>query len=149
MMEHKRFALSLQVPEAFVAPNGSMLKLAPGEPGIIDEAPSGRIHLDGKVPVAEGDGLAKARRSLGFAGFAGVTVIVDKKGRAATSPALIADGVPETVVAAMRSAATDAAYSGRFDDDEEAAERIRRAVRREAQSAWGKRPVVRVEIVRL
>ena len=149
MMEHKRFALSLQVPEAFVAPNGSMLKLAPGEPGIIDEAPSGRIHLDGRVPVAEGDGLAKARRSLGFAGFAGVTVIVDKKGRAATSPALIADGVPETVVAAMRSAATDAAYSGRFDDDEEAAERIRRAVRREAQSAWGKRPVVRVEIVRL
>ncbi len=149
MMEHKRFALSLQVPEAFVAPNGSMLKLAPGAPGIIDEAPSGRVHMDGKVPVAEGDGLAKARRSLSYAGFAGVTVIVDKKGRPATSPTVQADGIPETVLAAMRNAADDAANSGRLNDDEEAAERIRRAVRREAQVTWGKRPVVRVEIVRL
>jgi len=149
MMEHKRFALSLQVPDAIVAPNGSILKLAPGPAGIIDEAPSGRVHMDGKVPVAEGDGLARARRSLGFAGFAGVTVIVDKKGRAATSPAVQTEGIPETVVAALRDAADESARSGRLDDDEEAAERIRRAVRREAQVTWGKRPVVRVDIVRL
>jgi ribonuclease J len=149
MMEHKRFALSLQVPDAIVAPNGSILKLAPGQAGIIDEAPSGRVHMDGKVPVAEGDGLARARRSLGFAGFAGVTVIVDKKGRAATSPTVQTEGIPENVVAALRDAADESARSGRLDDDEEAAERIRRAVRREAQVTWGKRPIVRVDIVRL
>jgi len=149
MMEHKRFALSLQVPEAIVAPNGSMLKLAPGPAAIIDEAPSGRVHMDGKVPVAEGDGLARARRSLGYAGFAGVTVIIDKKGRPVTSPSVQTEGIPETVVAALREAADHAARSARLDDEEEAAERIRRAVRREAQVSWGKRPVVRVDIVRI
>lgn len=149
MMEHKRFALSLQVPNAIVAPNGSILKLAPGDTAIIDEAPSGRVHMDGKVPVAEGEGLARARRSLGFAGFAGVTVIVDRKGKLAASPSLQSDGIPETVVAAMREAADGSARAARVDDDEEAAERIRRAVRREAQVTWGKRPVVRVDIVRL
>ena len=149
MMEHKRFALSLQVPEAIVAPNGSILKLAPGDVAIIDEAPAGRVHMDGKVPVAEGEGLARARRSLGFAGFAGVTVIVDRKGKLVTAPALQSDGIPETVVAAMREAAEESARAGRIDDDEEAAERVRRAVRREAQVTWGKRPVVRVDIVRV
>ena len=32
LMEHRRFAESLQVPHAIVAPNGSVLKLAPGTP---------------------------------------------------------------------------------------------------------------------
>ncbi len=32
-------------------------------------------------------------------------------------------------------------------DDEESAERLRRAVRRAAQAAWGKRPMVKVEIL--
>lgn len=149
MMEHKRFALSLQVPDAIVAPNGSIVKLAPGDVTIIDEAPSGRVHMDGAVPVAEGEGLARARRGLGYAGFAGVTVIVDKKGRAATAPVVQTEGIPETVAAAMREAAETAARAGRLDDEEEAAERIRRAVRREAQAVWNKRPVVRVELVRV
>ncbi|MCC6227538.1 MAG: ribonuclease J, partial [Microthrixaceae bacterium] len=149
MMEHKRLALSLQVPDAIVAPNGSILKLAPGEASIVDEAPSGRVHMDGAVPVAEGEGLAKSRRSLGFAGFAAVSVIADRKGRVAANPSVIAEGIPETVVTALRAAADEAARAGRFDDDEEAAERIRRAVRRAAQSTWNKRPVVRVEIVRI
>lgn len=149
MMEHKRFAESLQVPTAIVAPNGSMLKLAPGEATIIDEVPSGRVLLDGKVPVLEGESPSKARRGMSFAGFAGVTVIVDGKGKPLAEPAVITEGIPETVAAAMRDAAGDAAHTGRLTDDEEAAERLRRAVRRAAQSAWGKKPMVKVEIVRL
>lgn len=149
MMEHKRFALSLQVPDAIVAPNGSMVRLAPGEVAIVDEAPSGRVHMDGAVPVAEGEGLARARRGLGFAGFAGVSVIADGKGRIVAAPSVLSEGIPETVVAAMRAAADTAARAGRIDDEAEAAERIRRAVRRAAQVAWNKRPVVRVEIVRV
>jgi ribonuclease J len=149
MMEHKRFAESLQVPDAIVAPNGSMLKLAPGTPAIIDEVPHGRIHLDGRVPVLEGDSVARNRRGLAFAGFAAVTAIVDAKGRVVADPTLLSEGIPETVAAAMREAADVAARAARLSDDEESAERLRRAVRRAAQSAWGKKPMVKVEIVRL
>jgi ribonuclease J len=149
MMEHKRFAESLQVPTAIVAPNGSMLKLAPGEATIIDEVPSGRIHLDGRVPVLEGESLARNRRGLSFAGFAGVTIIVDAKGRVAVPPSVLTEGIPETVAAAMREAAEEAARKARMTDDEEGMERLRRAVRRAAQANWGKKPMVKVEIVRL
>lgn len=149
LMEHKRLAESLQVPHAQVTPNGSMLKLAPGDPVIIDEVPSGRVHLDGKVPVSEDEGVSKSRRGLSYAGFAGITAVVDAKGKLKATPSVISEGIPEIVVAAMRSAAEDAANGARLADDEEGAERLRRAVRRAAQSTWGKRPMVKVEIVRL
>ncbi|MCC6921011.1 MAG: ribonuclease J [Alphaproteobacteria bacterium] len=154
MMEHKRFAESLQVPDTLVAPNGSIVRLAPGQPAIVDEAPSGRLQLDGRVPILEGDGVARARRGLSFAGFAGVTVIVGggTKKKAAAQAVLIGEGIPESVLAAMREAAENAASrapSTVMADDEEFAESVRRAVRREANTTWGKRPMVKVEIVRL
>jgi ribonuclease J len=154
MMEHKRFAESLQVPDALVAPNGSIVRLAPGQAAIIDEAPSGRIHLDGHVPVQEGENIARMRRGLSFAGFAGVTVIVGGFGKKkpGAQASVVAEGIPEPVLAAMREAAGNAAGKAPATvvaDDEELAESVRRAVRRAANTAWGKRPVVKVEIVRL
>ena len=149
LMEHRRFAESLQVPHAIVAPNGSVLKLAPGTPCIVDEAPSGRLHLDGTVPVLAGDCVARARRSLAFAGFAALTAIVGPKGRLVAPLSLITEGIPEPVVGALREAAEKEAGGVRLGDDEESAERLRRAVRRAAQAAWGKRPMVKVEILML
>lgn len=147
LMEHRRFAESLQVPHAIVAPNGSVLKLAPGTPCIVDEAPAGRLHLDGTVPVLAGDCVARARRGLSFAGFAALTAVVGPKGRLAAPLSLITEGIPESVVGALREAAEKEAGGARFGDDEESAERLRRAVRRAAQAAWGKRPMVKVEIL--
>ena len=149
LMEHRRFAESLQVPHAIVAPNGSVLKLAPGTPCIVDEAPSGRLHLDGTVPVLAGDCVARARRGLAFAGFAALTAIVGPKGRLVAPLSLITEGIPEPVVGALREAAEKEAGGVRLGDDEESAERLRRAVRRAAQAAWGKRPMVKVEILML
>ena len=46
-------ARSLQVPQAVVLENGHMVRLAPGRAEIIDEVPSGRLYLDGRVLVEE------------------------------------------------------------------------------------------------
>ena len=73
MTEHARLARSLQVPQALVPENGQLFRLAPGRAELIDEVPSGRIHLDGRVLVAEGEGLAKDRRALGSAGLIAIT----------------------------------------------------------------------------
>jgi ribonuclease J len=146
MSEHARLARSLQVPQAVVIENGHMLRLAPGRAEIIDEVPSGRIFLDGRVLVEEGAGFARARRALGFAGIIAITLVVDGKGRLAAEPSVIIDGIPEPVHAAIRDAAADAAKRSRKGDEDALKENVRRAARRAAQDAWGKKPVTRVEI---
>jgi len=149
MSEHARLAKSLQVPQAVVIQNGHMLRLAPGPAQLVDEVPSGRIFLDGRVLVEEGAGYARARRALGYAGLIAITLVLDSKGRVATEPSIIIDGIPEPVHAAIRDA-TDAAIKRHKKGDEDALkENVRRAARRAANDAWGKKPVTRVEIVYL
>jgi len=147
MSEHARLARELQVPEAVVVENGHMLRLAPGKAMIVDEVPSGRVHLDGKVLVEEGAGLARARRALGFAGIIAITLVLDSKGRVATDPAFVIDGIPEPVHAPIRDAVAEALKRQRKGDEEALRENVRRAARRAASDAWGKKPVTRVEIV--
>ncbi|HRK72584.1 MAG TPA: ribonuclease J [Micropepsaceae bacterium] len=148
--EHARLARSLQVPETLIAGNGAMIRLAPGRPEQVDEVPSGRMHRDGALVVPAHESGAKARRSMSFAGFVAVTLVIDGRSRLVADPVVMAEGIPEKIVGALTEAATDAAGRlRRLDDDGETAETVRRAVRRAAQSDWGKRPVVRVEVVRI
>ena len=149
-MEHVRLAKSLQIPEALHAPNGSVVRLAPGPATIVDEAPHGRLHLDGTVLTARDDTALKERRSLSHAGYVAVTIVLDQRDRPATDPVVICAGLPEEVVEAAREVASAAQdkLGKRFSDEKYAAEEIRRAVRRGVQDAWGKKPVVKVEIAR-
>jgi ribonuclease J len=148
--EHARLARSLQVPEAIVPENGQMLRLAPGRAEIIDETPAGRMHLDGRVLVAEGDGHARIRRAMAFAGLIAVTLVLDRKGRVAAEPALLFEGVPEPIHAPVREAVEETLRRQAKKTDETALkESVRRAARRAAADAWGKKPIVRVEIVEI
>jgi len=146
MSEHARFARELQVPQAIVAMNGQMVRLAPHGPEIIDETPAGRLHLDGRVLVHEDDGYARLRRSLGFAGFIGVTLVLDRRGRLAADPVVHLEGIPETVHEPVRDAVARAANSKR-NRDEDLQETVRIAARRAANEIWGKKPIVRVQTV--
>ncbi len=121
----------------------------PGVPRSIDEVPSGRIHMDGKVLVEEGQGLARGRRSLAFAGLIAITIALDAKGRVAGEPSILFEGVPEPVHGAVREAVDGAIkrYNPKRGDDEALKETLRRSARRAASDAWGKKPVTRVEVV--
>jgi ribonuclease J len=151
MSEHARLARSLQVPEAVVVENGHMLRLAPGRAAIIDETPSGRVHLDGRVLVEEGAGLARSRRALGFAGLIAITLVLDGKGRVAAEPAIVIEGIPEPIHAAVRTAAEEALrrHNPKRNDEADLKEAVRRAARRAASDAWGKKPVTRVAVVQI
>jgi ribonuclease J len=151
MAEHARLAKSLQVPEALVPANGQLYRLAPGPAELIDEVPSGRIHMDGRVLVAEGEGLAKARRAMAYAGLIAITLVLDSKGRPAADAAILAEGMPEPVTDAVRTVVDEALrrYNPKSTDSEALREAVRRAARRAAQDAWGKKPVTRVTVVEL
>ncbi|HEX4178965.1 MAG TPA: ribonuclease J, partial [Rhizomicrobium sp.] len=150
MAEHARLAKSLQVPEALVPANGQLYRLAPGPAELIDEVPSGRIHMDGRVLVAEGEGLAKSRRAMAFAGLIAITLVLDQKGRPAADAAILTEGMPGPVRDAVQAVVDEALrrHSPKTDP-EDLRETVRRAARRAAQDAWGKKPVTRVTVVEL
>ena len=149
--EHARLARSLQVPEAVVLENGQMLRLAPGRAQIIDETPAGRMHLDGRILGAEGEGLARTRRAMAYAGVIAVTLILDRKGRMAAEPSLIFEGIPEPIHAPVREAVEETLrrYNPKKGDEKALKESVRRAARRAAADSWGKKPLTRVEIVEI
>jgi len=146
MSEHARLARSLQVPNAIVALNGQMVRLAPGKAEIVDEAPSGRLHLDGNLLIHEDEGFARSRRALSYAGFIGVTLVLDRKGRVAADPAIHMEGIPEAVMESVTDAVSKTLNGKRGDDLKE---QVRIAARRAAKDIWGKKPVVRVETVEI
>jgi ribonuclease J len=151
LSEHVRLAKSLQIPEALLAPNGSIVRLAPGPATIIDEAPHGRLMLDGSIVTERNDTTLKERRSLSFAGHIAVTIVLDERSRVLLDPIVIAAGVPAHAVESAKDAATDAVdrLSGRrLEDDRVVIEEVRRAVRRAVQDTWGKRSMVQVEVAR-
>jgi ribonuclease J len=149
MSEHARLARSLQVPQAVVIENGSMLRLAPGRAQVVDEVPSGRLYMDGRVMTEADAGLTRHRRAMAYAGFIGITVALDQKGRVAGEAAFFFEGVPESVQQPVRDAvdATLRRHNPKKGDDEGLREQVRRAGRRAANDAWGKKPTTRVEVV--
>jgi ribonuclease J len=152
LLEHAQLARDIQVPQAFVVTNGKMLRLAPGKAEVVDEAPAGRLYRDGNLLVRAGEGPVQARRGLSYAGFVGVTLVLDRRGYFVSDPVLHCEGIPEKVIPALQAAAEDSASrmsQRQLADDAETAETVRRAVRKEASVIWGKRPITRVEVVRV
>ncbi|HEY1615630.1 MAG TPA: ribonuclease J [Rhizomicrobium sp.] len=149
LTEHARLARSLQVPQAVVLQNGHMLRIAPGRAEIVDETPAGRLHLDGKILVEESKGHARARNNLGYAGLIAVTVALDERGRVASDPSLIFEGIPDAVHATIRNALdqTLQKHRGKRGDEQTLKENARLAIRRAAANSWGKKPVTRVEVI--
>jgi ribonuclease J len=146
---HAALARELQVPQAIVPQNGQMFRLAPGRPELIDEVPSGRLHMDGRVLVAEGEGLAKDRRAMAFAGLLVVSLVVDGKGRVAAEPVVLGEGMPEAVEEAVLKAVEATIAGNKRSDPDDLAENVRRAARRAAHDAWGKKPITRVLVTEL
>jgi ribonuclease J len=155
---HAAFAKSCGISEVVIAENGSIVRLAPGPLALIDEAPSGRLHVDGRLIVPVEDGPAKRRRKLSFVGFVGVSILLDGKQQLVRDPVMVLDGLPNetrdgTAMAELLLEAVEDGFEGiprpRRRDDETVKEALRTAVRRAADSAWGKKPICHVMIHRL
>src|SRR5690242_7840224 len=64
MVEHAALARGCQVPETVVAPNGSLVRLAPGPAEIVDHVHAGRLARDGDIVVPLGGVGLQERRKL-------------------------------------------------------------------------------------
>ena len=149
---HREFAQAQGIRHVLIPRDGQIARLAPGPIEDIDEAPCGRLHVDGRLIVPGEDGPAKQRRKLAFAGIVFVSLVINAKSELAAGIELITDGLPvgledELLQAAER--ALGATPKPRRKDVNALSETIRTAVRRAADVTWGKKPIVKVSVTQL
>ena len=156
LSEHAALARGLGVPKVLICSNGDLIRLAPGEPAVIDELPHGRLYKDGALLEADQAQAVVERRRMGFAGAAFVALAITEKGELADDPQIELLGVPERDGAgdAIGERVYDIVIStfdglprGRRRDADATAESIRRAIRAELGTVWGKRPLCYVKIL--
>jgi ribonuclease J len=157
--EHVKLALELQVPQAIPSNNGAMIRLAPGPAAVIDEAPSGRLYVDGNVVVEAEDDALRDRRRLGAEGAVHVSLAVSGKNAILAGPNVSVRGLSmaddedfDLAVGDLERTAETA--FGRLsraerEDDEAVEAALVRAVRKAAERLWRKRPLVDVSVLRL
>lgn len=142
-------ARSYSVKSVVSARNGELVRLRPEPAEVIDEVPSGRIYLDGRLLVPAGDGPVEDRRRLSFAGAVAVSVVLSSKGDLVADPQVTAIGIPGTAengepFSDLMIGAAFGAIEGiprpRRKDSALVAEAVRRAVRAEVNAYWGKKP---------
>ena len=157
MQAHAQLAQECQVPEAHLAPNGTLLKLAPGQAEVVDEVFSGRLALDGNRLISMGSGALRERRKMLHSGAAVVTVVIDETGELQAVPQVSTHGVfdleedyeiADSLIDSAADAVDDLPSKFRLKDDH-VHEAVRLAVRRLLRALCGKRPTVDVHLVRL
>jgi len=152
MYAQEKFARANGIRETLLLEDGKIARLCPGPVEIIDEVVASVLHVDGKLVVDGIDGPAKQRRKLSFCGIIIAQVLIDDHNQLAEDIELILDGVPEGLADELAIAA-EKAFDGmpknRRKDDEVIEEVVRTAIRRSADMAWGKKPVVKVLLARV
>jgi ribonuclease J len=152
LLRHVELAEEAGIQETLMAENGDLIRLHPGPARIVDEVTSGRLHVDGKLIVPALEGPAKFRRKLSFVGIVVASLVIDRKGALVSDIAIVADGLPAGLEDKLKAAAEEAFDSmprPRRQADDVVTETIRTAVRRAADTEWGKKPVCRVLLHRL
>ncbi len=156
LAEHAELARACQVPQALVAENGDLIRLAPQGAEVLERVETGRLALDGTKLVPLGDESVRARQRMNFNGAAMATVVLDSQGALRTDPHVTLQGLldsqGEEGLEAARSTIREALAGLRrseLRDDAAVHETVRVALRRWAYRLLGKRPVTDVHVLRL
>lgn len=153
---HAHFAKARGVGTVIPVENGDLVKFGPGDPGVVEQAPSGRLYKDGEILVAESDEAVGLRRKLAFAGVISVAIGVTAKGDLAGDPDVVIAGVPARARkgAAMDEIVDEAIFRTldglprqRRRDADVVSTAVEKAVRAAVNAAWGKKPLVHVLVV--
>jgi ribonuclease J len=156
MAEHAKVARRAGVDKVVLCRDGELIRLAPGEPGKIDEVPAGRLYRDGSIIVSAEERTVADRRRLGFAGMVSVALALSERGDLICEPQVRLIGIPEidTLGRRIEEIAYDAAVEAfesmpraRRRDPEAVAEAVRSAVRAALGAAWNKKPTCHVHVL--
>ncbi|OSJ16144.1 ribonuclease J [Bradyrhizobium canariense] len=154
--EHAKLARAAGVPRVLVCRNGDLVKLGPGDPGIIGQVPAGRLYKDGTILEDSKSRAVGERRRMAFSGCAFVAIAMTEQGELADDPAVELVGIPEKNKAGepFDDLVFDAVVStveglpkARRRDPDALAESVRRAVSSVINEHWGKKPPCLVHVL--
>ena len=154
--EHARFARAQGVGNVVKARNGSVIRLAPGLPEVVDHVKAGRLFRDGVVLIDEKDRAIPERRKLMQAGLVSVAIAIDETGEVLGEPAIDIIGLPNRgrsggamidIVVDTVSRTLSGLGKGKRRDSEAVEKAVDRAVRSAVNEQWGKKPACHVQVV--
>jgi ribonuclease J len=151
MAEHARLAHECQVTYALVGENGSLMRIAPGEPKIIDHVHSGRLALEGNRVVPLLGELIRGRKRALWNGTAVLTVVINKQGKLVSEPMLTTTGVLEDGDGNLHDAVISEVkrYIKENSYDKKTSEAVRLVVRRIFRDKLNKKPMTQVHMVEI
>ncbi len=159
IVEHAAYARSLQIGQTVTPRNGDLIRLAPGKPEVIDVVPNGRLYLDGNKMVPAGSEGLRERVGLSQWGIVSVAVALDEDGDLVDGPILTARGLSETdgssadesliLVDEAAEEAINKLKRGKRLDDDEVEKALVRAVKRQCEKTFGRKPFVDVSVLRV
>ncbi|WP_088347628.1 MULTISPECIES: ribonuclease J [Rhodomicrobium] len=152
---HVTFARERGIAAVSQMRNGNMLRLLPGEPEIVDDAPVGRIYRDGGILIPGDEDSIRQRRKLSFVGSVVVAVTMTAAGEMAAEPQVSMSGVPkldsggdsfEEIAIKAAFGAIQSIPRARRKSPELVGEAVRKSVRAAINNAWGKKPICSVMV---
>lgn len=154
--EHAELARAAGVPRVLVIRNGDLVKLGPGDPGVIGEVPSGRLYKDGTILEDAKSRAVVERRRMAFSGCAFVAIAMSAQGDLADDPEVDLVGIPEKnragepfddIVFDAVMSTIEGLPKARRRDPDALAESVRRTVRAVINEHWGKKPPCLVHVL--
>lgn len=156
---HAALALDLQVPTAIVPNNGSVIRLYPGTPSVIDHIETGLLAVEpGRILDADHQAIVQ-RRKLQFSGAVHATLVMDKRGELVTDPQISTVGLvdpdkedgqkfEEEILDEIEDILADMS-KGELADDHFVSEEMRIGIRRFVQHKLNIKPKTTIHLVRV
>jgi len=156
---HAEFAKDCQVPQTLVPSNGSVIKLAPGAPEIMDHIETDVLAVDQKRIIKATHQSIVARRKLQYTGTVHVALALDVRGELLGEPKLETVGlidiknpgelqIEDNLYDEILDLLDDIDWEDRTDDDL-VSDKIRIGVRRFCQNVLGIKPKASIHILRV
>lgn len=155
LSEHVAFAKAQGVEHTIRAFNGDMVRLAPGDPVVVQQVGAGRLVKDGKI-ITDVSGAVAERRKLAFSGIVTVALAIDDHGALAGDAEIETTGIPDlaadgTDIAELALDAVEAAFKSlskaKRRDPLAVQEAVRGAVRSAINDVWDKKPICQVFVL--
>ena len=155
MARHGQLAEEMGVEEAHILENGILVSI--GQDGIeeVDEIYVSSFAMDGDKITATDSAAVRQRRKMAQGGMVVATAVIDSKGHLITPPQITAEGIPLPAQAEredmlmLAEKAVDSMSNKDRGSDDAVAEVVRRSIRKYLFAVTGKKPQVKVHLVRV
>ena len=157
MKEHISFAKEMQIPFNLKIENGDIIRISKNQkPEIIDQAPTGKIYLDGNVAVSLDSSSIKERKNISVNGLLEITLIISSNGKI-KKPVISFRGIPEEETSEsfkfdLEDEITKTCKSfavNNFKQEKNLIDAIKQNCRKIIREKTGKRPFTNVNIARV